>query len=98
MLDEHPRSTNMDEDEIRQALHQCDLFLPKLSPQFHNQPLWRSERFAHCRYLMGQIGETLQGPLSDEQMAVVIRWLGFIEGVIWTSGLASAETLERERV
>lgn len=52
---------------------------------------WPRERvlLQHARWMIGQI----RGFVAEEETEKAGRWLGFVQGVLWVSGLASIEEM-----
>lgn len=58
-------------------------------PYFYPAESWR-EKLGHCYSML----EEMRGFIKQNRMGKVFRWLGFIQGVLWSLGIYNLESLK----
>ena len=64
--------------------------IPKKSFPHNSLPKSDNDRLAHCHGMLDEIEEFLK----DNRMGKVFRWLGFIQGCLWSCGIYTIEGLK----
>jgi hypothetical protein len=57
-----------------------------------NIPTLRSEFLEHAKWMLEQIPQHIE----DNKIDKANRWLGFIQGTLWTSGLRTIEEMKND--
>ena len=76
----------MDNDKCNEALRACD----KPMRWTGDGVGWKDDTVRHVRWM---IAEALSWPA--ERLEKKFRWLGFIQGVLWTEGIVEISVLKR---
>ncbi len=85
----------MDADKVREVINIYrkkfeELGVPKKSFPHDKAPIMKNEHLAHCHKMLGEMEIFVQ----ENRMEKVFRWLGFIQGVLWSTGVYSIEELK----
>jgi hypothetical protein len=87
----------MNADKVREVLAVYrkefeGLGIPKKSFPHNKLPKFEFNRewLAHCHYMLDEI----EGFIQEGRMEKVFRWLGFIQGCLWRSGVFTVEELK----
>jgi hypothetical protein len=86
----------MDNDKVNEALRTCDAIIVELADMVYPERyaeenvLSNARKLRHTRWM---IAETLSWPAS--RLEKKFRWLGFIQGVLWTMGLSKIDELKK---
>lgn len=84
----------MTNEQVRQALLECAALLQPYFPlrveDLRSSELSRGARLSHAAWMCVRAQEYVKYGNTEK----AIRWLGFIQGVLWMSGIVSIETPE----
>lgn len=81
----------MTHEEIRQAVQETQMFLPIPVDGFPERNVTAVDPWEQARHCEWMVGEILSwGPEKDGKAQ---RWLGFIQGWLWSQNLASVSAL-----
>lgn len=83
----------MTSEQILHAVGKYELTLSSqdILPEKADLSTWATDQevmLAHCLWMCGGIREILQTPGKEDKAA---RWLCFIQGVLWSSGLGTID-------
>lgn len=88
----------MTKKQIKKVLALYDQRLKSLKCECEEYPNKRSGigdyqyyRLSHCRWMINQIKEMIK----EDKMEKVYRWLGFIQGCLWNSGIFTIKEMKK---